>query len=698
MKTITNLLLLIALLLPSTSFAAQCAGSNEITDPELFNWTWEGDHYSGTMEIREASLVIGGESITTRVYGQPGGCDSIPGPTIHMTPGEKYVLKFRNKLPYEAPVAAHNVFKDPNISNLHTHGLHISGESPGDDVTRSFEGGAGGDFVYDMLADHMGGTFWYHAHHHGSTFLQVSGGAFGLIVIDDGADGIPASVASMTERPLVIGFLDPDAAGTGGDTLISGTLSPTWTVNGRVNGNLTMPPGTWEHFRILLADRDAIPDTVSIGSACEVALMARDGVWRTEAPLVLGNNSIKITGASRADLAVRCTANSSISVGNTQVASITVAGNSDPGPSPYDTSLEPQGTVWSAIRPDYLRDLRGETVDNTESVNMGARTINGSKYDNEVPTFELPASGLQRWQLKGARNHPFHLHIYHVQIDGSCADYEDGEYYDVVANNCAIRFDLDQQSSTVFEGRTIMHCHILEHEDQGAMGWTNVLGGLGAPVFPNSPAYQEYYPPDTPSGNPPKAPGNLTANAVSSSQIDLAWDDKSSDEVTFDIEVSSNGTDFSFYDFVSAGITAFSDTDLAAGATFYYRVQAVNSFGKSAYSNTDSATTLSGGSGTSVQVGSVTVTSVSQGKGQKTARATVEIRDDVGALVEGATVLGEFIGDINEELSGSTGANGSVSFDTSTTYKGGITLEFCVNTITHPDLTDYNGGPVCSSL
>jgi len=386
MKVFLRTLSLVALLSPAISFAAQCLGDNVITDPEEFTWTAESDgHFSGTMEIAEADLVIGGESITTRVYRQEGGCDSIPGPTIRMTPGNKYVLKFRNRLPYEAPEAAHNVFKDPNVSNLHTHGLHISGETPGDDVTRSFEGGAGGDFVYDILDDHMGGTFWYHAHHHGSTFLQVSGGAFGLIVIDDSADGIPDSVDSMTERPLVVGYLDPNAAGTGGDTLITGTLSPTWTVNGRVNGELIMPPDTWEHFRILLADRDAIPDTVSIGANCEVALMARDGVWRTTAPLVLSNNSIKLTGASRADLAVRCSGSSSISVGTTQVASIRVEGTADSCPSPYDKDLSlpcdtGPGSTWSLVRPSYLRDLRGESVDNTESVNMGARTINGSKF------------------------------------------------------------------------------------------------------------------------------------------------------------------------------------------------------------------------------------------------------------------------------------------------------------------------------
>ncbi len=698
MQIFAKLLVALILLIPSITYALQCVGTAEISDPEEFHWTDEGTHFSGTMEIAEADLMIGGESITTRVYRQEGGCDSIPGPTIRMTPGNTYVLKFRNRLPYEPAEAAHNVFKDPNVSNLHTHGLHISGERPGDDVTRSFEGGAGGDFVYDIPADHMGGTFWYHAHHHGSTFLQVSGGAFGLIVIDDSDDGVPASVAAMTERPLVIGYLDPDAAGTGGDTLITGSLSPTWTVNGRVNGDLLMPPDTWQHFRILLADRDAIPDTVSIGSACEVALMARDGVWRTEVPLVLGGNSIKITGASRADLAVKCGGNSTISVGNTQVASIRVQGPADSGPSPYDN-----GSPWSPVRPDYLRDLRGGTVDNTETVNMGARTINGSKYNNDIPTFALQANGLQRWSLKGARNHPFHLHIYHVQIDGACADYEDGEYYDVVANNCNILFDLDASSSSVYEGRTIMHCHILEHEDQGAMGWTNVIGGLLPPTFPEGYGYKLYIAPDIPGGNAPSAPDELVAVAVSSSQIDLSWNDNSSDETMFDIENSSNGTDFSSYDFTGADITEYSDTGkglgLAKASTWYYRVSATNTNGSSAYSNVASATTQSDGTASTMRVDSVVVSTAGIGGGSKIGVATVVIRNDLDGLVEDATVTGEFQGDIIEvNRSGVTDANGSTTIDSTKSAKGRLAVSFCVTKVTHSTLADITVTEECGSL
>lgn len=163
MKISGKIVLLAAALFPVLSFAQIC-GPDDIQDPEQFSWenveAGNDSHWVGTMQIVEADLTVGGESIHTRVYRQDTGGINIPGPTMNMKPGQKYVLKFRNLLPYEPKSPEHNVFKDPNVSNLHTHGLHISGESPGDDVTRSFEGGAGGDFVYDIPADHMGGTFW----------------------------------------------------------------------------------------------------------------------------------------------------------------------------------------------------------------------------------------------------------------------------------------------------------------------------------------------------------------------------------------------------------------------------------------------------------------------------------------------------------------------------------------------------------
>ncbi|MGI9517594.1 MAG: multicopper oxidase family protein, partial [Pirellulaceae bacterium] len=426
---------------------------------------------------------------------QAGGSYSIPGPTITMAPGNKYVLRFHNTLPYEPLSLEHNVFKDPNVANLHTHGLHISGESPGDDITRSFEGGFGGDFVYDIPADHMGGTYWYHAHHHGSTYLQAAGGAFGLLIIDDGGDGIPANVAAMTEKQIVLGFLDTTAAGTGGDTMMSGTLSPAWTVNGVIGGNIEAQPDTWQHWRVVIADPDAKIKLVEFGEECEVALLARDGVWRTSAPKMISGNAINLTGASRADFAVRVSGTSQLEIEGDVVATITTVGTPDSTVHPF----APDGvSMWAALRPNYLRDLRNETNVNIESVSMGARNVNGDKWDVDDPTFITLADSVQEWSLSGAKNHPLHLHIYHVQaMESTNDDFEAGEYYDTVAANIDVRFDLSSATSSPFEGRTVLHCHILGHEDLGAMGWMDVYGGTPPPTYPldgDIPApYSDYY-------------------------------------------------------------------------------------------------------------------------------------------------------------------------------------------------------------
>ena len=484
-----------------TSLTA-CPATNVVVDPPQFQWTYHAasatnpqPYYSGTMEVGQASFTIGGQTLTTRAYRQEGTAYTIPGPTIKMRPGNKYVMSFHNTLPYAPLSPDMNVFKDANVSNLHTHGLHISGESPSDDVTRAFEGGRGGDFVWDIPANHMGGTYWYHAHHHGSTYLQVSGGAFGQMIIDDSNDGIPANVAAMTERQLVVAYLDPSVKGTGGDTLMSGTLAPTWTVNGLVQGSFCAPQGEWQHWRVLLADRSATDKTLAVGSSCEVALLARDGVWRTSVPKAVANNSIVLTGASRADFAVRCSNDSVITVNGTTVANVLVSGAGNTTVGPYANGST--GSTWSAVRPPYLADLRtvAASEQHSESIRMGARALNGTKFNHDVPNLTLAADKVQNWSVSGNTQHPFHLHVYHFQAQNCSGDYENGEFYDTMTSACTVRFDMRASRGTAYEGRTIMHCHILEHEDQGAMGWMDVIGGMAPPTFPSdtSASYAAYY-------------------------------------------------------------------------------------------------------------------------------------------------------------------------------------------------------------
>ena len=678
---------------------AQNCSPNAVAEPEIFQWTDKGSHFFGILEMGEASFTINGETLTTRAYRQDGGAYSIPGPTIIMEPGNTYVLRFRNTLPYQPKVEEHNIFKDPNVTNVHTHGLHISGESPGDDVTRYFEGGYAGDYVYEIPSDHMGGTFWYHAHHHGSTFLQVSSGAFGLIIIDDSADGLPANVANMAEQQLALGFLEPgNARGTGGDTLISGTFSSGWTLNGAVGGDVCIPANTWQHWRMLVADQDARLVDLQIGDGCEVGLMARDGVWRTRIPKLLADNTLTLTGASRADLAVRCDSNSTISVAGTQVANIVIGGTPDGSVHPY---AEDGVSEWSAIRPPYLRDLRLDMPSDAENIRMGARSILGSKFDPLTANLSKQANGVQEWSINGATNHPFHLHIYHVQVQSDCGPYEAGEFYDVVAGNCDLRFDMSDAQA--YEGMTIFHCHILEHEDQGAMAWMDVSGGRLPPIFP-SEVYDDHFQFGGTSPTPPSAPTGLAATAVSSNRIDLAWTDTSIDETGFVIDRSLDGVTYAQLASVGTDTIMYTDTDLQADTTYFYRVAAVNTAGMSDYSDPASATTQAAGAGTSLAVGSVTVTSVNDAKGAKFGQATIAVVDDVGNPVANAQVSGLFTGDIEESVDqDQADGNGFSVVRTSQSVKPLKNLTFCVTNITLPgsSLADYDdptASMACGSL
>jgi FtsP/CotA-like multicopper oxidase with cupredoxin domain len=671
-------------MLATPAFAQDCGSAtnlNLVENPPTFGWvpggSFDNQYETGTLVMDKVALTINGESLVTRAYAQEGQPLLIPGPTLEMEAGKQYVMKFHNLLPYEPRTHEHNTFTDPNVTNVHTHGLHISGESPGDDVTRFFEGRHGGDYVYDIPADHMSGTFWYHAHHHGSTFLQVSSGAFGLIIIRNPAQDefVPQNVKDMDERHLILGFLEPgNAKGTGGDTLIDGTFSAGWTINGTVNGDVCMPPNTWQNWRMLVADQDARLVDLEIGDGCEVALMARDGVWRTEVPKALGDNSLTLTGASRADLAVRCSSNSTITVGGVQVANVVIddIAQENTGPGPYAAS---ESTApWSIDRPPYLRDLRNETVDNSESIRNLTQGL----------------TGVQEYSLNGATNHPFHLHIYHVQVQSDCGPFEAGEYYDVIAGNCDLRFDLSEPAGA-YKGRTIFHCHILQHEDQGAMGWLQVTDGKPKPVFPGDGNFSPLYPlgGDPPTG--PAAPTNLSATAISSSQINLAWDHDLSGVDHFIIERDSQVV----MDNWPANTQTYSDTGLNPSTEYSYRV-AASGGGADTWSAPTSATTLTeGGDPTSVDVGSITLSTTGVGRGEKAGQATISVIDDLGNPVTNALISGEFTGDFTGTVTqADTGNSDSVAVRSESTVSNKTknpAFTFCVTAIEHNTLANFTG-------
>ncbi len=101
---------------------------------------------------------------------------------------------------------------------------------------------------------------------------------------------------------------------------------------------------------------------------------------------------------------------------------------------------------------------------------------------------------------------------------------------------------------------------------------------------------------------PPQAPSNLQVSTLSSTQIQLNWQDNSNNEQGFKIERRTNlpivityaigVNDFVQIAIVSANINTYTDSGLSSNTLYEYRVRAYNSAGNSAYSNIADTTTL----------------------------------------------------------------------------------------------------------
>jgi chitodextrinase len=95
-----------------------------------------------------------------------------------------------------------------------------------------------------------------------------------------------------------------------------------------------------------------------------------------------------------------------------------------------------------------------------------------------------------------------------------------------------------------------------------------------------------------PPGNPPDGdPDGFTATTASSSQINLAWTDQSSNESGYLLERSPDGTtNWVVVADLAAGTEAFSDAGRDAATQYFYRVSAYNVNGSSAYAYADATT------------------------------------------------------------------------------------------------------------
>ena len=321
----------------------------------------------------------GNRRIVTRVYE-----NMVPGPTLRVMPGDSLRVAFRNYL-LPPPDYQVNDPQDANLSNLHTHGLHVY---PGtvtnvvggvtnilasDDVLVTVvppgytninpEVVAHGpnftnflQYQVDVPIYHAPGTHWYHAHRHGSVGIQVQNGMAGALIVDEptGQEIAPG----LREQVMVIQQVKNFGEFEGGTGEIKGVNETLETINGLYQPTLFMHPGEVQRWRIVNAGSNvpgynifALVD--STGNSLPFTLVAYDGITLA-APVTM--TSVFMAPGNRADIIVQ--------MPKPQMLKSAVAGVHYYDPQSYNIVMNPTNFYGGV----FGYSSRSKTYDSTNSI------------------------------------------------------------------------------------------------------------------------------------------------------------------------------------------------------------------------------------------------------------------------------------------------------------------------------------------
>ena len=448
------------------------------------------------------------------------------GPTIRLAPGDVLRLDLENRLPPEAAGAStsHMAGMGLNVTNLHTHGLHISPSDKADNVLREVHPGQTADYELPILPagnppgeppmTHYPGTFWYHAHLHGTTAVQLASGMAGALLVSGDVDQIP-EIRAARERIFLFQQLAFDASGrvqslddldlnwagdAPGDPPKHGPKKHT-TINGAVKPLIELRPDQVERWRLIDAGvfelldlslrnaanpQDVVPlHEIAVDGITLKAVKRLDEVdlapgYRADllvkAPRTPGDYLLYKSKPALALTALTLKGPRAAAVDQPEIlAVVRVAGESCTSPvNPCPSRLLPDGARLPAPLPDIPSGSLPERPV-TFSVVSGQFLVNGRTFDpdNVHPDFQLTRGRTEEWILKNMSRgpHPFHIHVNAFQLvnaDGSPGEWRDTVVVppmkDGIPGEIRMRTRIDR-----FVGRFVLHCHILTHEDRGMM-------------------------------------------------------------------------------------------------------------------------------------------------------------------------------------------------------------------------------------
>ncbi len=427
------------------------------------------------LEARENIVNLGGKEAYLLTYNR-----QIPAPRLEAKPGDRVRIHFTNNL--DRP------------TNIHYHGLHIPVTGNADNVFLKIEPGQQLTYEFQIPANHPSGTFWYHPHLHGLVAEQLFGGLAGLFIVRGELDEIP-EIKTAKEEFLVLQDFALDGAGRRSSSahmsLMMGREGDVIAVNGRINPDIYLPANGLLRLRIL----NASPSRFYRLALEEHSFyhIATDGHSLNE-PIEV--NELLLTPGQRADILVKrdrepgqyrllnlpynrgsmgmmgggMMGGRGMMYGNNRDEPIVLATVN------YESAIEPLtlptklASISTLPEPEIFR--RFELNHGMNPMVGMAFLINGEPYRHDLIPTQVKLNTVEDWEIAntGVMDHPFHIHGNAFQVIS-----RNGQPETLLAWRDTV---LVKRGETVriripfrdFAGKTVYHCHILDHEDLGMMG------------------------------------------------------------------------------------------------------------------------------------------------------------------------------------------------------------------------------------
>lgn len=447
--------------LATTILLSSCSSTNNFKDKQQV----KEDPYNITLKESRTNVKINIISTTSKIadkkerhyqYTDESENNYLAGMPIILDKGKEATIKVSNK--------------SSTTTNVHWHGLSIPNNQDGPDITLNNKG----EKTFKITPKESG-TFWVHSHYR-PVETQVTKGMYAPIIIRTETDKkydldevmMLGDIQESNEQNSMMAGM----AGMNMDDMdMSGSASITDTINGKkIASNLKIEGGQIGKLRFINASANNFK---TIKFPFKVRVIAKDGYNLEQA---YETQNFNIAPGQRLDVEVVLTGKESktytIKDGNAKVKLIYKGNDKSKAISPFiPLKADNLEKYVSDKAPDISMKLTEEMEMNGSEMKM-REMINGEVFPN-TETFNVKVGQVYKVQFENAdkmagMSHPMHIHGAHFQIISKNGHpTNDTTWYDTYPMDQGIKTDIAIKFDE--PGVWMVHCHILNHEDNGMM-------------------------------------------------------------------------------------------------------------------------------------------------------------------------------------------------------------------------------------